>query len=907
MNRPPGSVTRRPYGWRVTPPDTRPAYSAASYSYAEAREIADALGLAEPVAIALVRRGHRSAEAAREFLAAAERHDPYDFDSMAEAVGLVRAAIAAGRRITVHGDYDVDGVCATAILVAALRALGSDCDWIIPDRLADGYGLGSGLAERLRERRTGLLVTADCGIGSAAEVAAVRAAGIEAIVTDHHAPGSELPDCPILHPRLSGYPCVELCGAGVAHKLAAALRPEAAEADLDLVALATVADLVPLRGENRSLARLGIAELRRARRPGVRALIEAAGTDPEHLDEGDVAFRLAPRINAAGRLYRADAGVELMLTDDPGRATEIAAELDRANRERRDAETEVLRGAEAALAELPGGREAGALVVAGEGWHPGVVGIVASRLAEAHWRPTVVIGLDGGGRGRGSARSIPGYDLLAGLRACAGHLQRFGGHAAAAGLEIEAGRVEAFREALAADAGRAIAERGLRRSEAVDAVVGADGLGTEVAEQLQSLAPFGAGNPEVSLLVPWARVGEVRPMGEEGRHARFSVGAGPASARGVAFGVNGELEDAARAPHDLTVRLELNRWNGAVEPRVVLGAVHAPPGGPAPAEERRTGPRSEAPRDGEAQTGPDPEAPEEGRPAGGCADCRCRAGAEEWWRRAEAERSRPLGAWPPPELVEAADRGAPRRAIERPGCSAVAVVCELVSSGEPVVAICADASRRRALGELAADPARFGHTGALACGRSAAGAGRRGAERVLAAGSGLLLVDWGALALDPGLTDRFAHAVLVDPPPFAHLEALAASGPPEAAAYLHLAWDRAAEELASRVHRAEWDPRPALAEIYRGLVGAGGTASGAELHALLAGPGAHPLSPERAGRSIRILEELSLCRWEPDDAAPTLGVVSSQRTELDRSGTYVACRERLEEGLEFLESRRQAR
>ena len=317
-----------------------------------------------------------------------------------------------------HGDYDVDGVCSTAIVVRALRELGADCDWLIPGRLEDGYGLTSATVESLAARGTGLLLTVDCGIGAVAEVAAAVEAGIEVVVTDHHQPGDELPDCPILHPALSGYPFAELCATGVAYKLAVALLgAAAAERDLDLVALATVADLVPLRGENRALVRRGLAEARRARRPGLRALMAAASVVPERLDEGDFAFRLAPRINAAGRLYRADAGVELMLTGDEARATEIAAELDRANHERREVEREVVDDAERVRRELaPELADAPGLVLAGEGWHPGVVGIVASRLVERHHRPVVLIGLDANGRGRGSGRSIPGFDLLAALR-----------------------------------------------------------------------------------------------------------------------------------------------------------------------------------------------------------------------------------------------------------------------------------------------------------------------------------------------------------------------------------------------------------------------------------------------------------------------------------------------------------
>ena len=325
-------------------------FELAPYDYGEARRIAATLKLAEPIAVMLVRRGHRTVEDAREFLEAAEAHDPFEFDGMDRVCELIGSVAAGGGRVTVHGDYDVDGVTSTAILIGVLRELGAECDWLIPDRQADGYGLTMGTIDELRRRGTELLITADCGIGSAAEVDAALAAGIQVVVTDHHEPPERLPDCPILHPEVSSYPFRGLCAAGVAYKLATALRmkaeggvPQAVlEAiDLDLVALATVADMVPLTGENRRLVREGLGRLRAAPRPGLQALMAVARVDRETVNEGDLGFRLAPRINAAGRLYRADGGVELMLTGDSARAEAIAAELDRANSERRATEREV--------------------------------------------------------------------------------------------------------------------------------------------------------------------------------------------------------------------------------------------------------------------------------------------------------------------------------------------------------------------------------------------------------------------------------------------------------------------------------------------------------------------------------------------------------------------------------------
>lgn len=644
-------------------PETVAAYRAEPYSYAEARALCEQLGLSEPVAITLVRRGYRTPEQARAFLAADESHPAGAFDSMAAAVALTRAAIAAGRRVTVHGDFDVDGVCATAILVGALRELGADCDWLIPDRLADGYGLSEANVRRLSERGTELLLTVDCGVTAVAEVELARELGIDVVVTDHHQAGEALPACPLLHPALDGYPFEGLCGAAVAWKLASALHDGEREADLDLVALATVADLVPLVGENRSLVRRGLEEARRARRPGFRALLEAAKCEPTQLDEGDLAFRLAPRINAAGRLYRADAGVELFLSDDADRAAEIAIELSRANAERRGTEREVDAAAEAAWRELPEElREAPALVVAGEGWHPGVVGIVASRLSERHHRPAVVVALDGEGGGRGSGRSIPGFDLLAALEACGEHLESFGGHRAAAGLELRAESLGAFRQAFAAHATAVLAPEDLRRTERIDAAVGGAGLGLELAEELERLAPFGMGNPGVRLLVPAAQVRDVRTMGE-GKHSRFSLHSGGNRALGVAFG-RPSLGVAEEDRVDAAVRLEVNRWNGSVEPRLVLRELY---------------PRAEAEREEAAEA--------------------------EWWRRFEAELAHDPGASIPLPQAEGG------RVEVRPVSSPAAVVAELASCGAgEVLAVVADSERRAALGGervVLADPFRL--------------------------------------------------------------------------------------------------------------------------------------------------------------------------------------------------------
>jgi len=845
-------------------PETAPAFAAEPYSYAEARAIAEDLGLSDALAVTLVRRGYRTPALARAFLAADESHPAAAFEGIGEVVASLREAVEGGRRITVHGDFDVDGVCATALMVSTLRRLGADVDWLIPDRIADGYGLSSANVERLAARGTRLLVTVDCGIACAAEVELAKSLGMGVIVTDHHQPSGELPDCPILHPQVSGYPFESLCGTAVAWKLTCALRDSEDTAELDLVALATVADVVPLVGENRSLVKRGLAEIRRGRRLGLRALMAAAGCEPERVDEGDLAFRLAPRINAAGRLYRADAGVELLLTEDEARAEAIAAELSRANSERRATEREVDAAAEAARRELPDElREANGIVLAGPDWHPGVVGIVASRLVERHHRPVVVISLDQEGSGRGSGRSIPGFDLLAALEACSEHLEGFGGHRAAAGLQIRAEKVGAFRAAFAAHANEVLGPEDLRRVEKVDAMVGGVGLGLELAEELGQLAPFGMGNPGVRLLVPSARISDVRTMGE-GKHARFSLHSGSHRALGVAFGrasLGVEDEDLL----DAAVRLEVNHWNGSVEPRVVLRELYPLPAEPEPAV----------------------------RPHA------CQCSESEWWSRFEAE----LTAAPDAESARFVPEGRFSRTREgrrvvTGGSTATVGIAELVSSGSGVLVVCADAARRAALANGAGGLARFnGGAALIACHRC--GAGEVAALRDRAR-SGLALTDFGALEHEPELAADFEHVVLVDPPwGGAEEKHVAVGWDGEGHGFLHLLWGDAEREFAGRVLGEQWPGRDQVGATFRALRDAG-EARGEELRRALAGSGSRPLCPEASARRFRVLDELGLVEGASECGAGVVRVVSSEGTDLERSAAFRAYRERLSEARRFL-------
>jgi single-stranded-DNA-specific exonuclease len=545
----------------------------------QASALAKELGLSEITASVLVRRGYGNPDAARDFLAG-ERplHDPFLFGDMAVAVERIRAAVAAGKRICVHGDYDVDGICATVLAVLVLRELGADVDWHLPSRFDEGYGVSGHTLERLADEGCGLVITVDCGITAVEEVERACSLGLDVVVTDHHRPADRLPDCPIVATKASDYPFPDLCGTGVVYKLGQALL--GADADmlrrhLDLVALATIADVVPLVGENRSLVIAGLRGLARTQKPGLRALMKVAGVDPATVDAGNVGFRLAPRINAAGRLGHPRAALELLLTTAADDARELANKLEDLNRDRQVVEDKMLR---AAIAEVEDWSEAKrrrrAYVVWGEDWHEGVIGIVASRLVERYTRPVVLIaGTDG--LWKGSGRSIPAFDLHAALGSCSDLLERFGGHRAAAGLSIRPGLVEPFAEAFAAQAERTLPPEELTPTTVVDAVLprGAR-LTLDLCQELGRLAPFGLGNPDVTLLAPGCELGDLATVGD-GKHLRFRVHRGGHDAGGaIAFGQGTKLDRYRRqGRYDVAFRLQENHWNGTVAPQLVVRRV----------------------------------------------------------------------------------------------------------------------------------------------------------------------------------------------------------------------------------------------------------------------------------------------------------------------------------------------
>jgi single-stranded-DNA-specific exonuclease len=539
-------------------------------------ELARSLGISELTASVLVRRGYDDPAEARAFLDGEQPpHDPFLLGDMRVACERIRTAVAEGKRICVHGDYDVDGIAATTLAVLLLRELGAEVDWHLPSRFDEGYGVRSETLARLADDGCRLVITVDCGITAVAEVAEARARGLEVIVTDHHRPGATLPDCPIVATRPSGYPFPELCGTGVVHKLGQALfgvDSEIPKRHLDLVALATIADVVPLVDENRTLAIAGLRALARTQKPGLRALMRAAGVDPATVDAGAVGFRLAPRINAAGRLGHPRAALQLLLTDDADDARRLAGDLEELNRDRQAVESRIVREAIALVEGWPDAeRNRRAYVVAGEDWHEGVIGIVASRLVERFNRPVVLLaGTEGDWKGSG--RSIPSFDLHGGLAACSPLLERWGGHRAAAGLSIKPENVAAFAEAFAAHAAGLLDDEDLQPVTQVDAIVPrGTPLTLDLCGELARLAPFGLGNPNVTLLAPGCELRELATVGE-GKHLRFRVRRdGFDAGSAIAFGAGSRLDTYGLAGRfDVAFRLQENRWNGTVSPQLVV-------------------------------------------------------------------------------------------------------------------------------------------------------------------------------------------------------------------------------------------------------------------------------------------------------------------------------------------------
>lgn len=547
---------------------------------ARTTEWAKVLGVPRIIAHVLTLRGVESLDAARRFLDPSVRYlaDPFGLQDMQAAVDRITLARERGEHVLVFGDYDVDGIAGTAILLHALQEFGiARCSYGLPSRFLEGYGLSADRVEAAAADGVNLIVTVDNGINAREAAEAAKCLGIDMVITDHHQLEGALPEAvAVVDPARddpSG-PCAHASGAAVAFKLAWALTGE--QRDLDIVALGTVADIVPLVGENRDLVAAGLEYMHRTPRPGLAALATVARIVVEEVTAENIAFQLAPRINAAGRLQEAETALHLLLADSPAAGRRLAGVLDRANEERRTIERDMV---ERALEQLERTFQPGqcSIVLADREWHPGVIGIAAAQIAGRYNRPVVLISINGDGIGRGSARSAPEFGMVEALGACGGLLDRFGGHRAAAGMTVREENIPAFAAAFEAEAARRLVDVGAPRTLDVDALVSLSEVDTQLVRVLERLQPFGHGNP-----APVFCSHGVQPVPDSirelrGGHLKFAVRQGPRVVDVIGFRMEGRLTPAQAAdPVDIAYTPQLNTWRDQTSLQLVLKDLHVP-------------------------------------------------------------------------------------------------------------------------------------------------------------------------------------------------------------------------------------------------------------------------------------------------------------------------------------------
>jgi len=845
------------------------AWTARRVPFAGVRTLRDSLEIPEALAWTLVRRGLDTPALAREFINA---DGPLDPPETLSGVGEIadRLALALGRaeRIAIHGDYDCDGVCSTAVLARPLRAAGADVHTYLPSRFTDGYGVRVETVERLADEGIAVLVCVDCGTSAVDALTRAVELGIEPIVLDHHLAGGVRPPGLIANPALGQLPDDAPAAAGVvfavvralSERLGAHLLGPDPERELDLVALATVADAVPLVGQNRRLVIRGLAEMRRSPRPGIRALCQAAGIDPRTLDARAIGFTLAPVINAAGRLRHPEEALTLLLEDDPERARRIADELWTLNAERREVEQAITAEAIAQIeASPPEIRDANAILAIGDGWHEGVVGIVASRLVDHFDRPALVLARDDEGA-KGSGRSLPGLDLHDLLGRASGRLTRWGGHAGAVGLQLPADQIAAFRdEFLAAAAALGpVLERA--RVRTVDAVVGARELTLETAEAFDALAPYGRGNPQPRLLMPACTAESAGLMGKGGRHLNVRLHCGGAHLRAVGFGHGHRLDDLADGERvDVHVALGIERYQGLVGPRVSIDRLE-------PVRAPRTPPVRCAP----------------------ACDLACTA-------RVGLAQIRSRIATPGPEPSAPAPTRPPRSIEDQRGTGVALVrIAALAGADAGVAVVVADVPRRRSMLEDVLHPERIGVElaviGGVRCALEPLG------ERITRAArrACIAVVDYAALTEVALPADT--HLVVLDPPQDPEqarwLRAHAADR------HIHLTWTDHEIAFARLIALERWDLRPLARRIWRDLAGRAHWDWDAACEAALLGSDGGIRHPDAVADTLAAFVELGLIECGPDGLAI---LTPTERRPLEQAARVAAATARLAAASEYLD------
>ncbi|MGD6818226.1 single-stranded-DNA-specific exonuclease RecJ [Metabacillus sp. 113a] len=552
--------------WNVTGADAQ-----------RSKVLAESLNISILAASLLVNRGIDEPESAKAFLYMDRQsfHDPFLMNGMEMTVDRINEAIIKKEKICVYGDYDADGVTSTVVMLETLKQLGADADFYIPNRFTEGYGPNNPAFLKLKESGVSLIITVDTGISAVNEAAYAKEIDVDLIITDHHEAGPVLPEAlAIVHPKLPGsiYPFKELAGVGVALKVSHALLSTVQDSFLELAAIGTIADLVSLHGENRLIAYKGIDRLKKTKRPGIKALLKAASSKEGELTEETIGFAIAPRINAVGRLQSADPAVELLRTSDPVRADELALSIDSLNRERQKIVQDIALEAIEMTEKLYPPEEYPVLVLAGTGWNPGVVGIVASKLVEKFYRPAIILCLDEEGvKAKGSARSIAGFDLFKNLSECRDLLPHFGGHPMAAGMTLAAEDVDELRERLNALAKEQLTEEDFIPLTKVDLSCQLEDVTLESIEEMNLLAPFGMNNPKPVIMIEDLSVSGMRKIGSNQNHLKLTLEQEMTKLDCVGFGF-GYLHDEISPVSKVAVvgQLSVNEWNNFRKPQFML-------------------------------------------------------------------------------------------------------------------------------------------------------------------------------------------------------------------------------------------------------------------------------------------------------------------------------------------------
>ena len=828
------------------------------------RRLAAELDVSQVMAEVLARRGFTDAESARGFLHPDHRlHSPYLLSGMAAARERIDHALQRGEPIAVHGDYDADGITATFVAVEVLQGLGADVRWRLPNRFTEGYGIVGATIQELAADGVRLLVTVDCGVNSVEEVRLAQKLGMDVIVTDHHELAGQLPPCIVVSPKLPGYPFSGLAGVGVAFKLAHALLQDQGDERVelplslrplvDVVAVGTVADLVPLRDENRTLVAMGLGRLRTAPRPGLAALMEAGGMVADQMTAGKIGYRLAPHLNAAGRLEDASLALELLAAADRETALPLALRLNDLNRQRQEIESSIFAAALEMLPEpLPP-----ALVLSSPDWHEGVVGIVASRLAERVYRPTILLS-EGEEVAKGSGRSIPGFDLLGAVQASSATLLAYGGHRAACGLRLPCAQIGVFREAFTTSAAARLSPGDLVRRIGVDAITGGDDLTLALADELELLAPHGVGNPAASLLLHGAEVSSPR-LTRDRRHLRCTVRCEGASCEAIHFDFHGREDVGAGGRFDIPLALTKNSYGGVVSAQVQVKALY---------------PLAEPGHD----LCPTP-----------CTlACGDRLSGADLWRYLEQVE---LGSLTVSDAAAANVEQArtESRLLDRRGRSIVAALASLVATGERVLVVVADVARRRPL--LARDvlAPELGCEGLYlhgACVAARAGlAGSSPPDESMHV-PGAVMTDCVSAALNPAVVAAFAHVFFVDPPfSGALLDGIVGAAAPSA--WVHFGWGAGEVHFSEKVLAAGYDLDARLRQVWRAVSGQRGErAGGADESELLADSPFLAELPTVAA-ALGTLHETGLLAAEE---GKNLVRPAESKVDLSTSRTYVAWR-----------------